>query len=132
MKVSKIKCYKQTNLFTFLLHLKVQRNRKDRVEILTFLSAGKQVFGSNSTHSNTNDLFWKVVTLPVKRYWMQHISSFLSSDLSVSRISYELLLLLQLSLRIHCCRNFFMKTHLSSELTHELAYTLSTFIICFL
>ena len=74
---------------------------------MTFLSAGKQVCASTLAHSNTNAFFWKVLTLPVKIYWMQHISSFLSSDLSVSRTSYGLLLLLQLSLRIHCCRKCF-------------------------
>ena len=111
----------------FLLQWKVQRNRRDRVEILTFLSTGKQVSVSTLVHSNTNAFFWKVLTLPVKSYWMQHISSFLSSDLSVSRTSSRLLLIIQLSLRIHYGRIFFMKAHLSSELTYELGYTLTTF-----
>ena len=90
----------------FLLLLKVQRNRRDRVEILTFLNAGKQVSGSALAHSNTNAFYWKVVTLPVKSYWMQHITSFLSSDLSVSRTSSRLLLIILLSLRIHYGRIF--------------------------
>ena len=110
----------------FLLLLKVQRNQRGRVEILTFLSAGKQVCASTLAHSNSNAFFWKVLTLPVKSYWMQHISSFLSSDLSVSRTSYGLSLLIQLSLRIRCCRKCFMNTHLSSEFTHELGYILTT------
>ena len=76
----------KTKLVLHFLHQqKVQRNQRERVEILTFLNAGKQVTGFTLAHSNTNAFFWKVVTLPVKSYWMQHISSFLSSDLSVSR-----------------------------------------------
>jgi hypothetical protein len=109
--------------FFNLNQFKVQRNRRDRVEILTFLNAGKQVSGSTIAHSNTNAFFWKVLTLPVKSYWMQHISSFLSSDLSVSRTFSRLLLIILLSLRIHYGRKCFRKARLSSEL----GYTLTTF-----
>ena len=100
-KAFKNKMLKLNWFYIFILQLKVQRNRRDRVEILTFLNTGKQVSGSTLTHLNTNTFFWKVITLPVKSYWMQHISSFLSSDLSVSRTSSRLLLIILLSLRIH-------------------------------
>ena len=56
-----------------------------------FLSAGKQVpSGSTLAHSSTNAFFWKALTLPVKSFWVQHISSFLSDDLSVRMTSYPL------------------------------------------
>ena len=62
-----------------------------------FLSAGKQVSGSTLAQSNSIAFFWRILTLPVKSFWMQHVSSFLSDDLSVSMTSYLLRIRQQLS-----------------------------------
>ena len=74
--------------------LKIQRNQRDRVESLTFLSAVREIHAPPSIeqlhenqktmYSNNIEMFWKVLSLGKRMYWFQHVSSFLSEDLSVS------------------------------------------------
>lgn len=59
----------------------LERNRRDRRKVLTFVRAGKDVSRSPLELSKKTELFWKVLGAS-KAYWLQHICSYLSEDLS--------------------------------------------------
>ena len=73
----------------------MQRNVRDRIEVLTFFRAVRDAQGPASmkqmhkklkgSYSNKIEMFWKVMSLGKRMYWFQHVSSFISEDLSVSR-----------------------------------------------